>query len=34
MLTEKTLKKGTFHACSEKGCGYSREVEQPAAAEA
>jgi DNA topoisomerase-1 len=34
MLTEKNLKKGTFYACSEKGCGYSREVEQPAAAEA
>jgi DNA topoisomerase-1 len=27
MLTEKVLKKGTFHACSEKGCGFSREVE-------
>lgn len=27
LLTEKILKKGTFHACSEKGCGYSREVE-------
>lgn len=27
MLTEKVLKKGTFHACSEKGCGFSREVD-------
>lgn len=31
LLTEKVLKKGTFHACSEKGCGYSREVETEAA---
>jgi len=31
LLTEKVLKKGTFYACSEKGCGYSREVETEAA---
>jgi DNA topoisomerase-1 len=31
LLTEKVLKKGTFHACSEKGCGFSREVEIVAA---
>jgi DNA topoisomerase-1 len=30
LLTEKVLKKGTFHACSEKGCGFSREVETAA----
>ena len=34
LLTEKVLKKGTFHACSEKGCGFSREVETPEAAPA
>ena len=36
MLTEKVLKKGTFHACPDtKGCGFKREVEgtAPAAAE-
>ncbi len=27
LLTEKVLKKGTFHACPEKGCGFSKEVE-------
>lgn len=27
LLTEKVLKKGTFHACPEKGCGYSKQVE-------
>jgi DNA topoisomerase-1 len=31
LLTEKVLKKGTFRACSEKGCGYSREIEVEAA---
>jgi DNA topoisomerase-1 len=31
LLTEKVLKKGTFYACSTKGCGYSREVETTAA---
>lgn len=30
LLTEKVLKKGTFHACPEKGCGYSRAVEEVA----
>ncbi len=34
MLTEKVLKKGTFHACPEKGCGFSREVEAPGEGEA
>ncbi len=27
LLTEKVLKKGTFHACSNKECGYTKEVE-------
>lgn len=27
----KVLQKGAFHACSKKGCGYSREVETEAA---
>src|SRR5690606_7253448 len=31
LLTEKVLKKGTFHACPTKGCGYSKEVEPVAA---
>jgi DNA topoisomerase-1 len=31
LLTEKVLKKGTFRACPEKGCGYSREVEEATA---
>jgi DNA topoisomerase-1 len=30
ILTEKVLKKGTFRACPEKGCGFSREVEAEA----
>jgi DNA topoisomerase-1 len=32
LLTEKTLKKGTFHACPEKGCGFSKQVEEAAPA--
>lgn len=28
LLTEKVLKKGTFHACPEKGCGFSKQVEE------
>jgi DNA topoisomerase-1 len=31
LLTEKVLKKGTFHACPEKGCGFSKQVEEVAA---
>ncbi len=32
LLTEKVLKKGTFHACSDKACGYIQAVETDAAA--
>lgn len=32
LLTEKVLKKGTFHACPEKGCGFSKQVEEVAPA--
>ncbi len=31
LLTEKVLKKGTFHACPEKACGFSKQVEEVAA---
>ncbi|HEY9745160.1 MAG TPA: DNA topoisomerase, partial [Oculatellaceae cyanobacterium] len=31
LLTEKVLKKGTFRACPEKGCGFSRQVEEATA---
>ena len=36
LLVEKVLKKGTFHACPEKGCGFSKAVEatEPATTEA
>lgn len=30
LLTEKVLKKGTFHACPEKACGFSKQVEEVA----
>lgn len=34
LLVKKVLKKGTFHSCPIKGCGYTKEVEEELATEA